>query len=294
MGFFSNLFAKKNCSICGNEIGLLGNRKLEDGNMCKNCASKLSPWFSERRSSTVAQIEEQLAYREENKEKVAQFHVTRSLGLDNTKVLLDEDKGQFLVSKTRQWREENPDVLSFDQVTGCVVDIDESEREEMQDGPDNKKVSYEPRRYTYYYDFYVKISVNHPYFDQIKFRVNSSSVTETYQDRMRYNMAQGRTGQPPMSRSGSTLENILGAVVNTVAAANSTVTEFDGHGVDYREGLETAYAIRDALTQLRQQAREEILSAAAPKTNANCPCCGALTTPTENGCCEYCGTPLSG
>lgn len=71
MGLFGKLFEKKECAICGGEIGLLGNRKLEDGNMCKACAAKLSPWFDERRHSTVAQIEEQLEYREANKENVA-------------------------------------------------------------------------------------------------------------------------------------------------------------------------------------------------------------------------------
>ena len=65
MGFFGSLFDKKICSICGGEIGLLGNRKLEDGNMCKNCAKKLSPWFSDRKKSTVEEIRAQLAYREE-------------------------------------------------------------------------------------------------------------------------------------------------------------------------------------------------------------------------------------
>ena len=35
MGLFGKLFEKKECAICGGEIGLLGNRKLEDGNMCK-------------------------------------------------------------------------------------------------------------------------------------------------------------------------------------------------------------------------------------------------------------------
>ena len=53
MGLFGKLFDKKECSICGGEIGLLGNRKLEDGNLCKTCAAKLSPWFSNRRQSTV-------------------------------------------------------------------------------------------------------------------------------------------------------------------------------------------------------------------------------------------------
>ena len=65
------LFDKKYCDICGAKIGLLGNRKLEDGNLCKNCAAKLSPWFSDRRQSTVAEIGEQLSYREANREKVS-------------------------------------------------------------------------------------------------------------------------------------------------------------------------------------------------------------------------------
>ena len=60
------LFDKKYCDICGEKIGLLGNRKLEDGNLCKDCARKLSPFFSERRSSTVEDIKRQLAYRAEN------------------------------------------------------------------------------------------------------------------------------------------------------------------------------------------------------------------------------------
>ncbi|MBQ3386234.1 MAG: DUF4428 domain-containing protein, partial [Eggerthellaceae bacterium] len=71
------LFSKKVCSICGGDIGLFGNRKLEDGNMCKDCAAKLSPLFHERRSSTVEEIKAQLAYREANKAEVAAFHVTR-------------------------------------------------------------------------------------------------------------------------------------------------------------------------------------------------------------------------
>ena len=44
MGFFD----KKYCDVCGEKIGLLGNRKLENGNLCKDCAAKLSPFFSEQ------------------------------------------------------------------------------------------------------------------------------------------------------------------------------------------------------------------------------------------------------
>ena len=124
MGFFGKLFDKKECSICGGEIGLLGNRKLEDGNMCKSCAAKLSPWFSDRRQSTVAEINDQLAYRENNQGKVAAFRITRTLG-ENMKVLLDEDAGLFMVTAARNLADANPDVLAFSDVTGCKLDIDE-------------------------------------------------------------------------------------------------------------------------------------------------------------------------
>ena len=117
MGLFGKMFEKKNCDICGGEIGLLGNKKLEDGNLCKECASKLSPWFSDRRRSTVDQIREQLDWREANQQRVAQFNPTRTLGND-MKVILDEDAGRFIVTRSSRWREANPDVLDFSQVTG--------------------------------------------------------------------------------------------------------------------------------------------------------------------------------
>ena len=50
------LFDKKYCDICGEKIGLLGNCKLDDGNLCKECAQKLSPWFEERRHSIFYKI----------------------------------------------------------------------------------------------------------------------------------------------------------------------------------------------------------------------------------------------
>ena len=39
-----SFFNKKYCDICNEKIGVLGNKKLDDGNMCKNCAKKLSPY----------------------------------------------------------------------------------------------------------------------------------------------------------------------------------------------------------------------------------------------------------
>ena len=236
------LFDKKNCDICGEKIGLLGNRKLEDGNMCKNCAALLSPFMTDRRKTTLAEIKEHLAYREANKTEVSAFNVTRTLG-DKTKVLLDEDNKKFIVTSSSRWQSENPDVLSYSQVTGCQTDIQESKDEIKTKDKDGKSISYNPPRYEYYYDFNVVIHVNSKWFSEIRFQINKDS-------------AKGRGG------------------------------------VDYKKYESDATEIKEALTQVRQETRDNIAAANAPKIAQTCPFCGATTTPDANGCCEFCGGAL--
>ncbi len=250
------LFDKKFCDVCGEKIGLLGNRKLEDGNLCKNCAAKLSPWFSERRHSTLAEIKAQLDYREQNKQAVSAFHTTRSFGKDY-KVYLDEDARKFMVTNASRIPEANPDVLDFSQVTGCDLDIEEDRDEIMQKDKDGKEVSYNPPLYQYSYDFYVVIRVNHPYFDEMRFKLNSASV---------------ETGKNSMS----------GGVHTGVGAT------------DYQEFVQMGDEIKAALTQARQDVRAEAAASAAPKTAVTCPLCGATTFPDANGRCEYCGGAITG
>ena len=262
------LFDKKFCSICGGKIGLLGNRKLEDGNLCKDCAAKLSPWFSERRHSGVEDIKAQLAYREENKAAVSAFHTTRSLGR-YTKVLLDEDARKFMVAKTGNITAENPDVLDYSQVTGCDLDIDENRHELTRKDNEGKSVSYNPPRYEYSYDFYVNIRVNHPYFDEIRFNLNNGSVN---------------TGERAMGGAASGWHsNTAGVNIRTGVGVN-----------EYYELVNMGNEIKEALTQARQEVRDEVAAANAPKTAVVCPLCGATTIPDAQGCCEYCGGAIRG
>ena len=253
MGIFGKIFEKKYCSICQGEIGLLGNRKLEDGNLCKNCAAKLSPWFSDRRSSTVAQIQEQLDYREANKAEVAAFHTTRSFG-SGTKVLMDEDAKKFMVTSARNLVEANPDVMDFSQVTGCDLDISEHRSEAKHKDSEGNSVSYNPPRYTFSYDFNMIIRVNNPYFDTIKFRLNSSSVCLNAND--------------------------------PVTAMNAPNPEYNR---DYQEFKHMGDEIKEILMRARQQVRDDAKAAAAPKQAVTCPCCGATTFPDVHGRCEFCG-----
>ncbi|HZK57628.1 MAG TPA: DUF4428 domain-containing protein [Clostridia bacterium] len=248
-------FSKKKCDICDKKIGLLGNRKLEDGNLCKECAKKLSPFFSERRKSTVQDIKEQLAYREENREEVMKFNATRTLGR-NTKVILDEDSQKFIVSSSRRWKEENPDVMDYSQVTGCNLRIDETQKERMQKDREGNEISYNPRRYVYSYDFWMTIHVNHPYFDEIKFLINNSTISI----------------EPPTGRVW-----IQGG------------SDMGQKSAEYRQCEEIAEEIKVALTQVRENIREDIAASKAPKTVQICPLCGATTTPDVQGRCEFCG-----
>ncbi len=263
------LFDKKFCDVCGEKIGLLGNRKLEDGNLCKNCAAKLSPWFNERRHSSLEEIKAQLAYREQNKQAVSAFHTTRSFG-QYYKVLLDEDARKFLVSHSGKLADENPDVLDFSQVTGCDLDIEEDRDELKRKDAEGKEVSYNPPRYEYSYDFYITIRVNHPYFDEMRFKLNSSSVN---------------TGERSMNAgpgAGMRPQGIGGMVRSGVGST------------DYQEYVQMGKEIKEALTQARQEVRDEAAAAAAPKTAVKCPLCGATTFPDANGRCEYCGGAING
>lgn len=249
------LFDKKYCDVCGEKIGLLGNRKLEDGNLCKDCAKKLSPFFSERRRSTVSDIKSQLEYREANKAAVAAFRATRTLGF-GTKVVLDEDAGKFIVTASSRWQEDNPDVLEFSQVTGCHLDINEGRTELKQRDKDGKETSYRPPRYIYTYDFNMLIHVRSPWFDEIRFKLNNRTIE--------------------VESGGQGLRITGGA-------------EIGRRNIDYRECETLAAEITEALTKVRQDVRDSVAAANAPKTAQTCPLCGATTTPDAQGCCEFCG-----
>ena len=126
---------------------------------------------------------------------------------------------------------------------------------------DGNKISYNPPRYEYSYDFYITIFVNNPYFDEMRFKINSDSVDVT---------------PPPAMRPGM-------------------ATRYDPESnVEYRNCKKLGEEIRQMLTQVRKDVRERIEQAAAPKAAITCPYCCATTTPDASGRCEYCGGALNG
>ena len=170
------LFDKKICDICGEKIGLLGNRKLDDGNLCKDCAKKLSPWFEDRRHSTVEDIKRQLEYREKNKKAVMDFCITRQINTRNYNVFIDDNKGNFTVARKLDVNE-NPDIVPLSAVAQCRVDVERQQNEETYTTKDGETVSYQPPVYKYEFDYTMRIKVKNPWFDDMDFRLNTFSIS---------------------------------------------------------------------------------------------------------------------
>ncbi|MBQ8539620.1 MAG: DUF4428 domain-containing protein [Ruminococcus sp.] len=162
------LFDKKYCDICGEKIGLLGNRKVEDGNICSKCNKKLSPLFNERKRSTVAEIKEQLEYRAQNEVMLKQFNPMKTFGADK-KIYIDLAQRKFCVESGSNWRDKNPDLIEFSQVMSCDLDIKEHRQELYTKDAQGNNRSYTPPRYKIEYEFEMHIGVNSPYFSEVIF-----------------------------------------------------------------------------------------------------------------------------
>lgn len=183
------LFNSKVCDICGQKIKLLSNKKLKDGNLCKECANKLSPFFKERKESTISEIQEQLKSREENQKELENYNFNKIFG-DYGVILIDEDskkiaiinetsdglfKSQRKVKSLEDIKDKNPDIISFDQIKELKIDIKQMTNEEYRI-VDGKSVSYDPKRYKYGMDFYIDMEIEHTYIKQARIQLNNGSI----------------------------------------------------------------------------------------------------------------------
>lgn len=282
------LFDKKYCDICKEKIGLLGNRKLEDGNLCKDCAKKLSPWFSDRRSSTVEQIKEQLAYREANRSKAAQFRATKSFG-EGMRVLIDEPHIQFMVTRADDLASANPDVIDFASIVDCTMDVDEHCTEVMRTDRDGKRVSYNPPRYEYRYDFDITIRVNTPYFDEIKFQLNENDVRIISEAPGTVGLfGRGASIDPSYNIEYRKYMDMGTALCREMCEIRDRMADIGRMQQTYNATGELPNADAE-LEALRRKAGITDSAAAAPASGPwTCPACGAQNAGGKF--CEFCGT----
>lgn len=315
------LFDKKNCDICGEKIGLLGNRKLDDGNLCKNCARKLSPWFEERRHSTVEDIKRQLAYREQNKQLVQSFVVTRQFATNTYNVFIDDTKGNFTVAHNLDTTE-NPDIVPLSSIVMCKMEVEQDRREETYT-KDGKTVSYQPPVYRYEYDYMMRIKVRTEWFDDMDFRLCNSRLDE--KDRMEImeieqvanQIVAALTGNPVMNSGMSGMSGMAGGAMGNMGAMgaamgamgmnngmpgmnggaqygnmgmNNGMQNMNGTAQYGNMGMNNGMQNMNGNMQNGNMGMNQNMNAnAQPQTGGTWTCqCGAENT---GAFCEFCGTP---
>ena len=78
----------------------------------------------------------------------------------------------------------NPDIVPLSAITSCRLEIDERREEEEYTDQDGETRSYVPPKYTYSYDYKIKLSVNTPWFDDMDFQLNTFSVEDRERAKM--------------------------------------------------------------------------------------------------------------
>lgn len=168
---------ENSCAVCGKELTKYGNRNLRDGIVCRNCVKLASPWLNDddyaRRS--VEDFRRHLDYREVNQRKLADFQEEKKVE-GKYSLYLDEDRRQFVISKRKDFRKDNADVLSYDDIT--EIAIFEERYRDSEDGV----------------DLCVDIKLNNEEIDNVYFRVNefpglikdSAEYKETLDQAFRY------------------------------------------------------------------------------------------------------------
>lgn len=172
---------KTECAVCGGDTALLTRMKIADGVICEACANRLSPWFRDYLGATADEIRAQLAYREENRKKLANFHMTKAYGLkkypDAIQFIVDEEARQFVCVEgpAETYKDRNPDVFDYRDVTDVMLEIDEGWSEDGAQYAVAKHESLTQDKYEevfWRYDCWLTISVRHPFVQEIRYKLN--------------------------------------------------------------------------------------------------------------------------
>ena len=168
-------FLTKACSLCGASVFSLGGNSLKDGCYCKQCKAKLSPFFTHQKTLTVSDISNQLEKRKANELLWKQFVTTKTIG-NQPKLLIDGNRCQFALLTSQKVGGPTPDVIQFSQLVDCSVEITEEKAEVKYKDFNDKLKSFAPPYYACSYDFFLNITVNIPYIQTIKIKINEHPI----------------------------------------------------------------------------------------------------------------------
>lgn len=264
-------FLTKICSLCGESVFALGGNSLKDGCYCKHCKAKLSPFFIHERTLTVADIRDQLEKRKINEQLFTQFAPTKTIG-NQPKLLIDGNNRQFVLLTFQKDESSTPDVIHFSQFTDCSIEIVEAKAEVKYKDFNNNLKSFAPPYYAYSYDFILNISVNIPYIQTIRIKINENPVDN---DQPHVIEKTGSLGQMFRDALGSARSN-NGMTSNAAEVQSSSA---------YLKYERVANEMRNALWEEKNL---YIKKHAASR----CQWCGCTVINNSDDICEHCGGSL--
>lgn len=264
-------FLTKVCSLCGASVFSLGGNSLKDGCYCKQCKTKLSPFFIHQKTLTVSDMRVQLEKRKANEQLWKKFVATKTIG-SQPKLLIDENSCQFVLLTSQKVGITTPDVIHFSQLLDCSVEITEEKTEvKYKDFSDNLK-SFAPPYYACSYDFFLYITVNIPYIQTIKVKINEDPV-----DNNQPHVIEKTGGLSQMFRDALGSARSFNGLTSNAAEvrASSAYLKFE----------RIANEMRDALWHGKASLRQK-------RTTSRCPWCDCLVSDNTSGICEHCCGPL--
>ena len=260
-----------------------------------------------------------MAYREQNKQLVQSFVVTRQFATNTYNVFIDDTKGNFTVAHNLDTTE-NPDIVPLSSIVMCKMEVQQDRREETYT-KDGKTVSYQPPVYRYEYDYTMRIKVRTEWFDDMDFRLCNSRLDE--KDRMEImeieqvanQIVAALTGNPVMNSGMSGMSGMAGGAMGNMGAAamgamgmnngmpgmnggaqygnmgmNNGMQNMNGTAQYGNMGMNNGMQNMNGNVQNGNMGMNQNMNAnAQPQTGGTWICqCGAENT---GAFCEFCGTP---
>ena len=177
------LFDKKYCSICGQKIKMLQNTRLQDGNLCRECRGKLSPFYMvDFMAPTVGEVAGHLAYRERNRDELRNFHATECFGED-CRMFIDGVGRKFVLATEEELAAGSPDVFDISAVVRAEAAVSEQENEHRNSDSDSEEY------YTYSYSVMLELELAHPTLQLVGYQVHPKAI---YSGRGRIDMERMR------------------------------------------------------------------------------------------------------
>lgn len=123
MGFFSNLFSKQKCELCGNEVGALSRVKLNDGTyICSECRKNTSA-FINLQKLTLDEVKKHIEYMKKQndfyEEKFATLsdkEVVRCVRIGYAGIVFADSLGMFEIINAETKKKNYRELFRYDQI----------------------------------------------------------------------------------------------------------------------------------------------------------------------------------